>query len=128
MTDSPKHKPTAVRLTPERLKHADAGAQKEGISRHAYIVAAFDKGSGFKSKARSKKGPIPKSAKAALAHAEASAAHLAPKRKAPTVTEAVEVTRAYVPAKPRSRWDLSSVQVGPTVHKPGSMLKGQGKK
>lgn len=116
MKDTPKAAPTAVRIGDDRLAHLESWAEKQGIrSRHAAILAAIDKGCGFKprqkkAKAPKKSGPAKAAAaKAALVQAETAAAHLA----AP---------------KPRSRWDLSSVQTGPSAPAPGSLLKGPKRK
>lgn len=112
MTDTPKAAPTAVRIGDERLAHLEGWAEKQGIrSRHAAILAAIDKGCGFKArkKAKAPKKPGPAkaaAARAALGQAEAAAAHLA-SPKPPS----------------RGRWDLSGVQTGPSASAPGSRLK-----
>ncbi len=116
---APKTAVWSVRLKPELRKRIQAYAADQNITVNAAAIQLWEMGfeAAMPPLAPRSFGPEVEKAKPRhiLAIAEAKAAHLG-----------ADTIRA--PKAPRSRWNLKSVQVGPTPHAPGSLVKTKARK
>ena len=110
-TSMSKWPPTSVKIHPSKLVAINARAKAEGITRHALIMRALDQYMVLGTEPPLDPPPPQAPSRAALAAqvlaaAEAKAAHLA------------------TPKRPKSRWSLKGVHLGPVSQPLGSRLKG----